>query len=259
MARRWARWIGLGLLLVVLLAFGTWRLLREIPGLLAKAEDTIRREAEALGFRGSFRPVRFLGTRVSVEVRRSAGRFALPGAGSGNVPFDAAEADFFWKEDSIRVRKLNASGPHAKLSLSGQWDGVRRAMDLKFSGETDIAGWTASGAYGGDWLRLVATAGGVSFFAHVEGPLESPEGSGKILARNLLVPGNTPAEAEVSLAVSGKKIRMESFRGNLWDGALSGAGIYDVRTGKGDAKLSLEQAVFGKAPWDSLGVCWRPA
>ena len=374
MVRRWARWIGLGLLLVVLLAFGTWRLLREIPGLLAKAEDTIRREAEALGFRVSFRdvrfhplhlrlsledlnirdgiadiplahadhvelslsprrilsglspvsrvlvrtysvqageanrplleklrasgkegggdalpevflldgdirigpmgplerweakvpevrirPVRFLGTRVSVEVRRAAGRFALPGAESGNVPFDAAEADFFWKGDSIRVRKLNASGPHAKLSLSGQWDGVRRAMDLKFSGETDIAGWTASGAYGGDWLRHVATAGGVSFFAHVEGPLESPEGSGKILARNLLVPGNTPAEAEVSLAVSGKKIRLESFRGNLWDGALSGAGIYDVRTGKGDAKLSLEQAAFGKAPWDSWGVSWRPA
>src|SRR3990172_6403298 len=69
MVRRWARWIGLGLLLVVLLAFGTWRLLREIPGLLANAEDTIRREAEALGFRVSFRDVRFhpLHLRLSLE------------------------------------------------------------------------------------------------------------------------------------------------------------------------------------------------
>src|SRR3990172_3733154 len=69
MVRRWTRWIGLGLLLVVLLAFGTWRLLREIPGLLANAEDTIRREAEALGFRVSFRDVRFhpLHLRLSLE------------------------------------------------------------------------------------------------------------------------------------------------------------------------------------------------
>src|SRR3989304_5070808 len=69
MVRRWARWIGLGVLLVVLLALGTWRLLREIPGLLANAEDTIRREAEALGFRVSFRDVRFhpLHLRLSLE------------------------------------------------------------------------------------------------------------------------------------------------------------------------------------------------
>src|SRR4030066_1414916 len=69
MARRWARWIGVGLPLGVLLAFGAWRLLREIPGLLAKAEDTIRREAEALGFRVSFRDVRFhpLHLRLSLE------------------------------------------------------------------------------------------------------------------------------------------------------------------------------------------------
>src|SRR4030066_101081 len=219
MARRWARWIGLGLRLVVLLAFGTWRLLREIPGLLATAEDPRRRGGGALGFRVSFRdarfhplhlrlsledlnirdgiadiprahadhvelslsprrilsglspvsrvlvrtfsvqageanrplleklrasgkeggrdalpevflldgdvrigpmgplerweakvpegrirPGRFLGARVRVEGRGSAGRFALPGAGRGNVPFDAAEADFFWKENSLSVR-----------------------------------------------------------------------------------------------------------------------------------------------------------
>src|SRR3972149_5968899 len=69
MVRRWTRWIGLGLLLVVLLAFGTWRLLREIPGLLANAEDTIRRGAEALGFRVSFRDLRFhpLHLRLSLE------------------------------------------------------------------------------------------------------------------------------------------------------------------------------------------------
>ncbi|MGB3097360.1 MAG: hypothetical protein WBB46_11600, partial [Candidatus Deferrimicrobiaceae bacterium] len=69
MARRWAWWIGSGLLLVVLLAFGTWRLLQEIPGLMAKAEDTIREETEALGLRVSYRDLRFhlLHFRVSLE------------------------------------------------------------------------------------------------------------------------------------------------------------------------------------------------
>src|SRR4030066_276287 len=69
MARRWAGWIGLGSLLVVLLAFGTWRLLQEVPGPRGKAEDTIRREAEALGLTLSFRDLRFhpLHLRVSLE------------------------------------------------------------------------------------------------------------------------------------------------------------------------------------------------
>src|SRR3989304_4195205 len=69
MVRRWARWIGLGLLPVVILSFRPRRLLREIPGLLANGEDTIRREAEALGFRVSFRDVRFhpLHLRLSLE------------------------------------------------------------------------------------------------------------------------------------------------------------------------------------------------
>src|SRR4030042_4389453 len=69
MARRWTWWIGLGFLLVLLLAFGTWRLLQEVPDLMAKAEDTIRREAEALGLELSFRDLRFhpLHLRVSLE------------------------------------------------------------------------------------------------------------------------------------------------------------------------------------------------
>ncbi|MDH3238325.1 MAG: hypothetical protein OEM47_07370, partial [Deltaproteobacteria bacterium] len=69
MARRWAWRIGLGLFLVVLLAFGIRRLLQEIPPLLAKAEDTIREEARALGLRVSYRELRFhpLHLRVSLE------------------------------------------------------------------------------------------------------------------------------------------------------------------------------------------------
>jgi len=373
MARRWAWRIGLGLFLVVLLAFGIRRLAQEIPLLLAKAEDTIREEARAMGLRVSYRefrlhplhlrvsledldiqddiagiplaharhvdvslslrkilsgampvsrvlvrtfsvhageanrplleklrasgkgegkeevpeillidgyvrirplgplaewgakipelrirPVRFLGTRVTVKAEQASGLIALPEAGSGIIPFDSAEADVFLKGGSVRVRKFRASGPSAKIALSGEWDGERRVADVKGSGEADIGGWTASGAPGGDWLRSVATAGKVSFSARFEGNPESPEGSVRILTRNLLVTGNTPADADVSLGFSGKTLRVESLRGKVWGGAVSGAGKYDFTTGKGDARLSIAHAAFGKAPWESGGLTWRP-
>jgi len=374
MARRRAWWIGLGFVLVVLLAFGTWRLLQEVPGLLAKAEDAIREEAEALGFRVSFRdlrfhplhlrvslqdldvrdaladvplahadhvdvsisprrilagklpvsrvlvrtfsvqageanrplldklrasgggeeegaipeillvdgevrvgplgplalwearipkcrirPVRFLGTRVTVEVRRSVGRLILPEVGKGNVPFDAAEADIFLKGSAVRVRRLHASGPSARVTLSGTWDGERQTADLEWSGEADVARWMASGAPGGDLLRHAATEGVLTFSGRLEGSLENPEGSGIIQARNLLLPGRTPVDAKVTLAVSGKQIRMESLRGKMWDGNVTGNGMVDLGTGKGNVRLSLEGASFGQAPWDSWGIPWRPA
>ena len=358
----------------MLLAFGTWRLLRGIPALLAKAEDAVREEAGALGLEVSFRdlrfqplhlrvslrdldvrdavadvplahadhvdvsfspgrlltgkspvsrilvrtfsveagetnrplldklqasgegegggpipeillidgrvrigplgplarweasipklrirPVRFLGTRITGEVQRSTGRMVLPGMKEGSVPFDAAEVDLFLKGNAVRVQKLRASGPAARVTLSGKWDGDRQAADLQGAGEVDLAHWTASGAPGGDLLRLVATKGVVMFSARLEGPLEKPVGSGVVQARDLLLPGRTPVDAECAWTVSGKEIRLESVRGQVWDGKLAGNGKLDLGTGKGDVRLSLERAAFGQAPWDSLGVSWRPA
>jgi hypothetical protein len=374
MARRWAWWICLGLVLVVLLAFGTWRLLQEIPDLMAKVEDTIREDAEALGFQVSFRdlrlrplhlrvslqdltirdgiasaplahaehvdislspwrflsgrspvsrvlvrtfsvrageanralleklrasgegkrkgelpeillldgkvrigpmgpverweavvpkirinPSRFRGTHVTAAVHRFAGRIALPGAGRGNVPFDSLETDFFLRGDVVRVRKLLATGPSTMFTLSGRWEGGKQAADLKFSGKIDIAKFAATGAPGGEWLRKVASEGMVFYSAQVEGSLENPAGTGNIVARNVRFPGNTTAEANASVAVSENTIRLESLRGKLFDGDVSGSARYDFRTGMGKAKLSLEHASFGKAPWGSWGISWRPA
>ena len=102
------------------------------------------------------------------------------------VPFDSAEADVFLKGGIFRVRKVLASGPSVQVALSGEWDGGRRAADLQGSGEVDIGGWMASGAPGGDWLRRVATEGKLTFSAQWRGSPESPEGSVKILTRNLV-------------------------------------------------------------------------
>jgi autotransporter translocation and assembly factor TamB len=205
------------------------------------------------------RPVRFLGTRVMVKAEQASGLIALPKAGSGIIPFDSAEADFFLKGGSVRVRKIRASGPSVKIALSGEWDGERRVADVKGSGEADIGGWMASGAPGGDWLRRVAAEGKLTFSARLQGSPESPKGSVKILTRNLVFTGNTPADADISIGFSGKTIRVESLRGKVWGGVVSGEGKYDFTTGKGDARLSIAHAAFGKAPWESGGLSWRPA
>ena len=374
MARRWAWWIGLGLILVVLLAFGTWRLSQEIPGLMARLKDTIQEEAEALGLQVSFRnlhfhplhlrfsledleirdgiagvplaragnvdlslspwrilsgrsPVsrvlvrtfsvhvseanrpllsdlrrsrngkgedaipevilldgdvrsvslgplerweakvpqvrlwsdRFRKTRITATIRGSKGRIVLPGTGSANIPFDSADAVVSFKGDSIQIVRFFASGPSAKITFAGKWEGAERTIAMDLSGETDIAGWTGAGAPGGNWIRRVATRGKVVFSGQVKGPVEGPEGSGKIMARDLLLPGGTPADVNGSLSVSGRKVRLDSLRGTVWDGDVAGNGTFDFRTGEGDARFSIRKASFGKAPWESWGMTWRPA
>ncbi len=376
MARRWAWWLSLGILLVVLLAFGTRRLLREIPGLLAKAEDTIREEANTLGLRVAFRNVRFhplhlrvsledldvrdresgvslaraervdlslsprriltglspvsrvrvwkfvvrageagrplweriraagtgngegrsfpeillldgevhggrlgplarwdaevpeirvrsarlLGTIVTARVRRSVARLAgrSGGVAHGTIPFDEADVEALVKGDSVRIRKLRASGPSAAVTLSGLWDGGRGTIDLRGSGRTDITRWAETGAPGGAWLRRVASRGTVSFSGRVEGPVGGPRGTATVSARNVVGPAETPVDVDISVAVSGHTVRLTSIRGDLWGGTLNGSARYDFREQKGEGALSLSDASFGKAPWKRWGGGWRP-
>src|SRR5512145_518558 len=59
MSRRWAWWSAAGLLLVVLLSLGVWKLSREIPDRLLEAEEAIRAEAARYGLRVTYRNLRF--------------------------------------------------------------------------------------------------------------------------------------------------------------------------------------------------------
>ncbi len=206
-----------------------------------------------------FWPDRFRKTRITAAVRDSTARIILPGAGRAVIPFDSADAVLSLKGDSIRIVRLFASGPSAKITFSGKWEGAERTIAAEFSGETDIAGWTRTGAPGADWIRRVATSGTVMFSGRLGGPVEGPEGSGKIIARDLLLQGETAADAQVSIVASGKKVRLESFRGKLWDGDVTGNGAFDFGTGEGDARISIGKAAFGKAPWAFWGIGWRPA
>ena len=69
MTNRRVRWAVLGVLLALLLILGVWILLREVPQLLRKAEETIAEESARLGLKVSFRNLRFqpMGLRVSLD------------------------------------------------------------------------------------------------------------------------------------------------------------------------------------------------
>jgi len=63
-------------------------------------------------------------------------------------PFPSVEADLFYKEGVLRVRKFKAARDSAALRLSGSLDTRKRIVSAKASGELDIAGWIAAGAPG---------------------------------------------------------------------------------------------------------------
>ena len=90
MSRRWAWWTSGSLLLLALLASGAWRLSREIPDRLRKAEEAVREEAARYGLGISFKNLRFhlLYPRVSLddlEVRDERAGTHLLRAGSVDV------------------------------------------------------------------------------------------------------------------------------------------------------------------------------
>src|SRR5512134_3452921 len=371
MSRRWAWWTAGGLLVVVLLAFGAWRLSREIPDQLRKAEEAIRKEASRLGLRVTYRnlrihflyprvsldnlavvdegpgievlradsvdvslspgrllsggspisrirlrkfalhaeeanrplfdrmragkrtgpmpeilllegnvhlgrfgslrwwkakipelrlrEVKFLGTRLSLSAEDATGEIVFPGAGPAKWPFGSLEADLFDQEGVLRIRRIRATGDTAVVRISGSVDTVRKSGDVKLSGGIDLARWISSGAPYSPWLGRVAEKGNVDFSAALAGSLEDPTGSGKLILRNGRLRGNSAAEAELVAAVSKNKIRMESLKGKLLGGALSGSGSYDLASRRGDGKLSLSRAFLGTAPWREWGFDWRPA
>ncbi|MCL5966642.1 MAG: translocation/assembly module TamB, partial [Deltaproteobacteria bacterium] len=96
------------------------------------------------------------------------------------------------------------------------------------------------------------------FSASVRGKLTDPTGTAKVVLRDGRLSGNTPADAELVLAASRRKVRLESLKGKLWGGILSGSAEYDLAAAAGEAKLSLRQAALGAAPWAAFGVPARP-
>ena len=200
------------------------------------------------------RDVRFLGTHVTASIERAEGDVALPGDAGGIWPFPSVEADLFYKDGVLRVRKFKAERDSAALRLSGSLDTRKRTASAKASGEVDIAGWIAAGAPGVSYVRRVVREGKVEFSVTADGPWNGPEGAGRLVFRDAGFPGAAGAEGEVQLSLRGRVIRLARAHAKLWGGVLDADGLYRIESGHVEGKASLLRVSLATVPWKALGV-----
>lgn len=205
------------------------------------------------------RETAFLGTRVTFFWEKASGEIRHPDWAAGAWPFPTAHGDFTLNDGRVRIRRFLARGDFASVKTAGTLDPAGRSGDLTISGEGNVAGWIAAGAPGGRRLAAWASRGQVEFSASAAGSLSDPAGKATVVLRDGRLTGDTPAEGECTVSASGRKVRLDSLRGRLWGGTLSGTAEYDVAGSTGEANIALRQAALGTAPWEALGTGARPA
>jgi len=221
-------------------------ILLTLPGPLRRFQAVVREVR--------IRDVRFLGTHVTAFLERAEGDVALPGDAGGAWPFPSVEADLFYKEGVLRVRKFKAARDSAALRLSGSLDMRKRTASAKASGELDIAGWIAAGAPGVSYVRRVFREGKAEFSVTADGPWNNPEGASRIVFRNAGFPGAAKAEGEMQLSLRGRVLRLARARAKLWGGLLEADGLYRTGSGQVEGKAFLRRVSLAAVPWESLGV-----
>ena len=197
---------------------------------------------------------RFLGTHVTASLERAEGDVALPGDAGGVWPFPSVEADLFYKEGVLRVRKFKAARDSAALRLSGSLDTQKRIVSAKASGDLDIAGWIAAGAPGVSYVRRVVREGKAEFSVTADGPWNDPEGAARLVFRNAGFPGAAGAEGEVQLSLRDRVLRLSRARAKLWGGALEADGFCRTESGHVEGKASLRRVSLAAVPWKAFGV-----
>ncbi|MGZ8447614.1 MAG: hypothetical protein ACXWWM_07530, partial [Candidatus Deferrimicrobiaceae bacterium] len=200
------------------------------------------------------REVRFLGTQVTASLERAEGDVVLPRGAGGGWPFPSVEADLFYKEGVLRVKKFKASRDSAAIRLSGSLDTRKRIVSAKASGEVDIAGWIAAGAPGVSHMRHVVREGKAEFSVTADGPWNDPHGTARISFRNAGFPGSSGAEGEVDLSLRSRVLRLVRARAKLWGGGLEADGLWRIATGRVEGKASLRRVSLGSIPWEGLGA-----
>src|SRR5512140_876383 len=228
----------------VLLVDGS--ILLALPGPLHRFQAVVREVR--------VREVRFLGTHITASLERAEGDVALAGDAGGAWPFPSLEADLFYKEGVLRVRKFKAARDSAALRLSGSLDMRKRIASAKASGELDIAGWIAAGAPGVPYVRRVAREGKVEFSVTADGPWNDPEGAARLVFRNAGFPGAAAAEGEVQLSLRGRVLRLTRAHAKLGGGVLAADGLWRIGSGHVEGKASLRRVSLAAVPWKTLGI-----
>lgn len=200
----------------------------------------------------------FLGTHVTAALERSTGELALPGDAAGGWPFPSVDAEFFYKDGVVRLRKFRASGGPGALRLSGTLDTGKRIGSARASGELDVASWIAAGAPGAAWLRHAAREGKAEFSASAGGPWNNPEGAARIVYGNGKA-GRGKAGGEAELSLRGRVVRLDRARADLWGGGADASGAFSLDSGRVEGKANLRRISLAEVPWDVFRIPWRPA
>ncbi|HEX8042829.1 translocation/assembly module TamB domain-containing protein [Candidatus Deferrimicrobium sp.] len=221
-------------------------ILLTLPGTVRQFQTVVREVR--------IREGRFLGTHVTVSLERSEGYVVLPGGEGGVWPFPSVEADLFYKEGVLRVRKFTAARDSGAVRLSGVLDTRKRIVSGKASGELDIAGWIAAGAPGVSYIRRVVREGKAEFSVTADGPWNDPEGSARLVFRNAGFPGAAGAEGEAQLSLRGRVLRLARARAKLWGGVLEADGLFRTDSGQVEGKGTLRRVSLAAVPWKTLGI-----
>ncbi|GAB4365575.1 MAG: hypothetical protein Kow00128_08250 [Deltaproteobacteria bacterium] len=202
---------------------------------------------------------RYPGREISGSFERSAARVAPAGAEPGRIPIDSGAFDLVEQGGAIRIRNLRLTGQALSIQGSGRVDPGSRSATFKAAGRGDLRAWRTAGGIGSGLLSGIATGGQVEFSVRGEGSPDRSSGSGKLALRGLLLPGGVPVDGELTASLSGDLLRIAVDRGGLWDGTFEGKGELDLSRREGRGALVLSRVRFGKAPWKSWGIGWRPA
>ena len=217
-----------------------------LPGPLRRFQTVVREIRVREG--------RFGGTHVTASLDRSEGDVALPGDAGGVWPFPSVEADLFYKEGVLRVRKFKLARGSAALRLSGSLDTRKRIAFARASGELDIAEWIAAGAPGGSYVRRVVREGKAEFSVTADGPWNDPEGTARLVFRDAGFPGAAGAEGQVQLSLRSRVLRLDRVRAKLWGGVLEADGLCRTESGHVEGKASLRRVSLVAVPWKALGI-----
>jgi len=197
---------------------------------------------------------RFRGTHVTASLERSKGDVAFPGGGGGAWPFPSVEADLFYKDGVLRVRKFKVARDSASIRLSGSLDTRKRIVFARASGELDIADWITAAAPGSLYLRRVVREGKAEFSVTADGPWNDPEGTARLVFRNAGVPGAAGAEGQMLLSLRSRVLRLERMRAKLWGGVLEADGLFRTESGHVEGNASLRRVSLAVVPWKTLGL-----
>lgn len=203
------------------------------------------------------RDERLFGTHVTASFEAAEGDVDLPAGAGGAWPFPSLEADLFYKDGVLRVRKFKAARNSSAVRLSGSLDTRKRTVSVKGSGEIEIAPWIAAGAPGGSYAQRVVREGKAEFSVTADGPWDDPKGSARIAFRNAGVPAGEDGEA--TLSMRDRVLRIERVRAKIWGGTLEADGNWRIGSGQVEGKATLRRVSLASVPWKGLGVPVLPA